>query len=408
MHPDFLAENIWRVHTKIGSHDLFEGIWPLPEGVHINAYVVKGSEKTALIDFVCDWENGETDLTGQMQELGIKVADIDCLVINHMEPDHTGALVDFRKKNRKAQIYCTKKAEPLVHAFLGIDDHIVTVKDGDSLDLGGRKLTFYETPNIHWPETMMTFDEQTGVLFSCDAFGSFGIFDSLYEDELTEDERARYFSEGERYYSNIVSTFSTFVQRGLAKLEKLPIKIVAPSHGVLWRQDIDRLLSWYKKLAQYMNGPAEEEITLVWSSMYGNTEALLDAVKDGIRSEGVKLHVLRVPQTHASFVLEYAWRSTGLIFGMPTYEYKMFPPMYHILDILERSHVNNRKVMRFGSFGWSGGAQKQFEPFLESLKWDCVGTVEFQGAPTEEHKKKAFETAVELARQVKAVFKPQE
>ncbi|AEC03054.1 FprA family A-type flavoprotein [Parasphaerochaeta coccoides] len=402
MHPDQLAKNIWRVHTRIGTHDLFEGIWPLPEGVLINAYVVKGSRKTALIDFVCDWENGESDLTGQMEEIGVKVADVDYVVINHMEPDHTGALVDFRKKNKTAQIYCTKKAEPLVHHFLRVTDNIHVIEDGEELDLGDRTLVFYETPNIHWPETMMTFERESGILFSCDAFGSFGLFDHTFEDELSEDERELYRQEGERYYSNIVSTFSTFVQKGLAKLAPLPITMVAPSHGVLWRKDIERLFSWYGKLARYMNGPAEEEITLVWSSMYGNTESLLESVKAGVASEGVKLHIFRVPQTHASFILEYAWRSSGLIFGMPTYEYKMFPPMYHVLDILERSRVNKRKVMRFGSFGWSGGAQKQFDQFVETLKWDCVGTVEFQGAPTEEDQKKAFEYAAELARQVKA------
>ncbi len=119
---------------------------------------------------------------------------------------------------------------------------------------------------------------------------------------------------------------------------------------------------------------------MVYSSMYGNTSALVDIINKAVEEEHVKMHLHQVPQEHASFVLSSAWVSSGLIIGMPTYEYRMFPPMYHILDILERSHVNNRKVMRFGSFGWSGGAQKQFEPFVQALKWDCLGVVEYQGA----------------------------
>jgi flavorubredoxin len=135
--------------------------------------------------------------------------------------------------------------------------------------------------------------------------------------------------------------------------------------------------------------------------MYGNTAALVPIIKEAIEEEGVKVHLHEVPKEHASHVLASAWRSSGLVIGMPTYEYRMFPPMYHILDVLDRSHVNNRKVMRFGSFGWSGGAQKQFDPIVQALKWDCLGVVEYQGAPSDEDKKKAIEVAKALAASVK-------
>ncbi|MFA6688025.1 MAG: FprA family A-type flavoprotein [Sphaerochaetaceae bacterium] len=401
MHPDIIADGVWRVHAKIGSRDLFEGIWPIPQGVLLNSYIVKGTDKIALIDLVKDWEGAEGEVTRQMAELGIKVSDIDYLILNHMEPDHTGSLADFRKKNPRMEILCTAKAVPLVQTFYGVYDNVRAVKTGDSIDLGGKTLQFVETPNIHWPETMMTFEPESGTLFSCDGFGAYGQYDHCFDDELTREERELLSTELERYYANIVSSFSLFVQRGIAKLAELPVKIVAPSHGVVWRREPQKVIDWYGLLASYMNGPAEPEITLVWSSMYGNTASLLSAVREGVASEGVKLYELQVPQTHESFVLEKAWRSSGLIIGMPTYEYKMFPPMYHVLDVLERSHVNNRKVMRFGSFGWSGGAQKQFDPFVESLKWDCVGNVEYQGAPSDVDRQKAREMAAELARQVK-------
>lgn len=398
-----LAKDIYSIRANIGSRDLFEGIWPIPHGVSINSYVVK-ADKIALIDLVKDWEHAVDDITEQMDSIGVAIADVDYLILNHMEPDHTGWLAEMRKKNPEMRILCSKKAVPLVKAFYGIEDGIEAVASGDTLDLGGKTLVFEETPNIHWPETMMTFEPESGILFSCDAFGAFGqVGEHVFDDQLTEEEYLFFEKETERYYANIVSTFSSFVQRGIKRLAELDLKIIAPSHGVIWRGNPQRIIDHYLTLASYMNGPAEPEVTVVWSSMYGNTEQLLGSVLSGLEAEGVKVHVHRVPQEHSSFVLASAWRSTGIVVGTPTYEYKMFPPMYAVLDIFDRSHVKNRKAMRFGSYGWSGGAKKQYDQFLESMKWDCIGAVEYQGAPTEEDKSQAYDMARELAREVKGL-----
>lgn len=402
MKPNTLAAGIHRVYARIGSRDLFEGIWPLPDGVLLNSYIVKGTDKVALIDSMKDWEGAVDEVTGQMAELGISAADIDYLVLNHMEPDHTGALIELRRRNPRIKILCTKKAVPLVKAFYGIADGVRAVASGDSVDLGGKTLVFEETPHIHWPETMMTYVPQNGILFSCDAFGSFGRYDHCFDDELTPAEWDRLIPETERYYANIVSSFSQFVLQGIRSLERLDVRMVAPSHGIVWRKDPSRIIGQYRTLAEWMNGPANREITVIWSSMYGNTAALVPVICKAVEEEGIAMHVHEVPRDHASFVLASAWRSSGLIIGMPTYEYRMFPPMYHVLDILERSHVNNRKVMRFGSFGWSGGAQKQFDPFTAALTWDCLGVVEYQGAPSAEDTSKAIQVVKELARSVEA------
>ena len=286
--------------------------------------------------------------------------------------------------------------------FYGITDQVQAVSSGEQIVLGGKTLVFEETPNIHWPETMMTYVPEDGILFSCDAFGSFGQYDHCFDDELSEQEWELLIPETQRYYANIVSSFSQFVSRGIQKLAGLEVKIVAPSHGIVWRKDPGKVIRLYQDLASYMNGPAEQEVTFVYSSMYGNTAALVPLIKKTLEDEGLKVHLHEVPKEHASFVLSSAWRSSALVIGMPTYEYRMFPPMYHILDVLERSHVNNRKVMRFGSYGWSGGAQKQFDPFVQTLKWDCVGVVEYQGAPTDDDRRNAVETAKALAASVKA------
>ncbi|MFA7125272.1 MAG: FprA family A-type flavoprotein, partial [Sphaerochaetaceae bacterium] len=401
MKPDKLADNIYRVHARIGTRDLFEGIWPLPNGVLLNSYIVRGTEKTALIDLVKDWDNAVDEISNQISQLGLRLQDIDYLILNHMEPDHTGSLAQLKEKNKKLVIICSKKAVELVKEFYGIEEGVRAVSSGDTLDLGNTVLHFEETPNIHWPETMMTYEPKSKILFSCDAFGSFGRYEHCFDDELTEEEWALLIPETERYYANIVSSFSSFVLRGIKKLEAFPISMVAPSHGIVWRKDPQRVIRLYADLASYMDGPARGEITMVYSSMYGNTAALVDIIKKAVEEEHVKMHLHQVPQEHASFVLSSAWVSSGLIIGMPTYEYRMFPPMYHILDILERSHVNNRKVMRFGSFGWSGGAQKQFEPFVQALKWDCLGVVEYQGASKQQHREAAVAIAKQLAQTIK-------
>ncbi len=397
-----IAPDIFSVMANISNQDLFEGIWPIPQGVSLNSYVVRG-EKVALIDLVKDWEHAIEEISEQLGTLGLTLESIDYLIINHMEPDHTGWLKEMKEKNPGLQILCSKKAVPLISAFYGIEDGVTAVGSGDELDLGGKKLLFEDTPNIHWPETMMTYEPESGVLFSCDAFGSFGqVGEHVFDDQLTEEEMSFYESETERYYANIVSTFSAFVERGIKKLAHFDIKLIAPSHGILWRENPKKIIDHYLKLASYKSGPAEKEVTVVWSSMYGNTQQLLDSILSGLESEGVKAHVHRVPQEHVSFVLASAWRSSGIIIGTPTYEYKMFPPMYAVLDVMERSHVLNRKAFRFGSFGWSGGAQKQYEEFIKAMKWDCSGSVEYQGAPTEEDKRRGYDMAVEVAKKVKA------
>jgi anaerobic nitric oxide reductase flavorubredoxin len=401
MKPNILAPDVYRVYAKIGSRDLFEGIWPIPNGVMLNSYVVKGKDKVAFIDMVKDWEGALDEIESQLEELNLSFKEIDYLILNHMEPDHTGALNQFIAKNRDVKILTTKKGVDLVKAFYKIEENVEAVSSGDKLDLGGKTILFEETPNIHWPETMMSYLIEDKILFSCDGFGSFGRYDSCFDDELNDEEFELLISETYRYYSNIVSTFSPFVLRGIEKLSDLDIKIIAPSHGVVWRKNPSKIVELYKNLALYSNGPAEEAVTIVYSSMYGNTAALVPIIKETIENEGVKVYLHQVPQEHASFVLSSAWRSTGLVVGMPTYEYRMFPPMFHVLDIFERSHLKNRKVMRFGSFGWSGGAQKQFEPFSETLKWDCVGVVEYQGSAGQRDTERAIEIAKKLAESVK-------
>jgi anaerobic nitric oxide reductase flavorubredoxin len=379
-----ISDRIYALHADVRTDELFEGIWPIPDGVSLNSYLVKG-DKIALIDLVRDWGGAPEVLETGLAQAGVKLADLDYLVLNHLEPDHTGWLADFRRRNPKVEILATAKGVALVDSFYKIKDGVRAVKTGDELDLGqGLKLQFVEAPNVHWPETMVTYEPASGTLFSCDAFGSFGMLgDRVFDDQFTEAEHRRFEVESLRYYANIVASFGLFVKRAVDKLAGLEVKVVAPSHGIVWRKDPKAIIDRYLRYAGYLDGPREKEVCVVWGSMYGNTERGLKAAIAGLEDEGMRYTMHRVPNEDVSYVLADAYKSEGILVAMPTYEYKMFPPMAYVLDIFERKHVWGRSALRIGSWGWIGGAKKEYEEAIAPLKWKCLEPVEWAGAADE-------------------------
>jgi flavorubredoxin len=392
-----IVDDIYRLSTNIEDNKyLFEGIWPIPHGISINGYLIKG-EKNVIIDLTQDIFDFPKEITHQMEGVDLGIEDIDIIVMNHMEPDHSGWLKAFCAQNSKAMIYCTKKAIPLLQAFCSVPpERAIAITDGMVLEIGDYELQFFDTPNIHWPETMMTYERKRGILFSCDAFGSYGSIDehAIFDDQISEEKHQFFETEALRYYANIVSTFSPFVIKGLEKLQGLDIKVICPSHGIIWRDNPSVIIEHYKRYASYSKGPAEREVTIVWSSMYGNTKQVLNMVVEVLRNRNIPVHIFQVPGDEIGYILASAWKSAGLIFGMPTYEYKMFPPMAHTIEELMVKKVSKKKVFRFGSYGWVGGAQKDFETKTEKSGWDILGHYEWQGAPTEEDQQ-AIKTAVE-------------
>jgi flavorubredoxin len=405
-----IAKGVYCLHADIQTTDLFEGIWPIPRGVSLNAYLVKG-EKAALIDLFRDWSDASSQFEEGLASIESSFDRIDYLVLNHLEPDHTGWLGEFRRRNPRAELISTAKGINLVKTFYKEERGLRIVKDGDRLDLGGGvELVFYETPNIHWPETMMTWEPASGTLFSCDAFGSFGALgDRIFDDEFTPEEHAFYEKETLRYYANIVSSFSAFVERGIQKLADLDIRCTAPSHGMIWRKNPSRIIERYGRYASYSRVSAdpsappagEAEIAVIWGSMYGNTRLGLDAVIRGIEAGGGAYSIHRVPDEDVSYVLADAFKARALVLAMPTYEYAMFPPMAYVLDVFRRKHIFGKTVLRIGSWGWVGGAKKEYEAAIEALKWASLPSLEWAGAPTAEELKVLEERGRELARIVK-------
>jgi flavorubredoxin len=399
-----INDRIFALHADIESDELFEGIWPIPDGVSLNSYLVKGG-KVALIDLVRDWFGAPEVLEEELAAAGVKLSDIDYLVLNHLEPDHTGWLAEFKEKNPKVEIIATAKGIELVKSFYKITEGLRAVKSGDILDLGeGLSLRFEEAPNVHWPETMVTFEPASGVLFSCDAFGSYGsLGDRIFDDQFEPEEHDFFEAESLRYYANIVASFSLFVKKAVQKLSSLDIKVVAPSHGIVWRREPKVIIERYLRFAGYMDGPREKEVCVVWGSMYGNTKRGLDAVIAGIEAEGLPYSIHRIPDEDASYVLADAYKSEGIVIAMPTYEYRMFPPMAYVMGLFERKHVWTRQALRIGSWGWIGGAKKEYEELVAPLKWESVESLEWAGQPDQETLDALYERGRELARRVKAI-----
>ncbi|MDR0645070.1 MAG: FprA family A-type flavoprotein [Treponema sp.] len=397
-----ISQSVFCLYADIdGFPELFEGIWTIKKsGVSLNCFMVKG-EKTALIDLTSDWADASKQIISALTSSGLSLKSIDFLILNHLEPDHTGFLREFRRENPKCEIISTAKGINLLKSFYSISEGVRAVKDGDTLDLGGNHiLSFFETPNVHWPETMITWDAASGILFSCDAFGSFGKLNGrVFDDEFTEAEHAAFETESLRYYANIISSFSLFVEKALEKLKPLDIKCVAPSHGIVWRKNPRVIIDRYAKYASYAKA-GEKRITVVWGSMYGNTKAGLDAVIRGIEQEGVPYAIHRVPDEDISYVLADAYKNAGLVIAMPTYEYAMFPPMAYVIDLFRRKHIFNKTVLRIGSFGWVGGAKKEYEAAIIPLKWNSLESYEWAGFPVEADLSLLEERGRELARKV--------
>ena len=384
---------------------LFEELWEIPNGVSLNSYIVKG-EKTAIIDGVCGWDGTPEMLFELLDKMQVKAEDIDYLVVNHAEPDHSGWIEDFKKITSDFEIICSKRGANLISAFYGYKDNVRAVSTGETLDLGdGKTLEFLEIPNVHWPDTMITFDRETGTAFTCDAFGSFGrAGDRNFDDMLSEEEILFFEKEAERYYANIVATFSMPVIMAIEKSANLPIKIVAPGHGIVWRKDAQRIIDDYRRYAGYQKGPAKEEITLIYGSMYGMTKKAVDEAIKVLENSEIAFNVFQVPETSIGTILASAWTSTGIIIASPAYESKMFPPMASTVDELGRKKVLNRKVVMFGSYGWSKGALKELKEINDRMRmnWDIIDSIEFNGSPDDnamENVKSAVSTLINSVRE---------
>ena len=372
-----LSEKIFYLGVNDRRKQLFENIWPLPNGVSYNSYLIR-DEKTALMDTV---EMGTAgDFTGWINYI-LDGKPLDYLIINHMEPDHAGEIGHVVQAFPEVKIVGNSKTFPLLKAFFGIEDNLLEVKDGDTLDLGHHKLQFVMTPWVHWPETMMTYDTTEKILFSGDAFGTFGALDGcIFDDEI---DFAKYEDEMLRYYSNIVGKYSNMVQKAFAKLQDIEVKTICSVHGPVWRKDPARVLALYD---QWSKQEPDDSVVIAYASMYGNNAALADYIARKLAEQGVRnIKVHDVSKTHMSYIIRDVWKAKGVVLGTCSYNTQMFPLMKSLVDEFVMLGIKNKKLAIFGTHSWNGCGVKDLSKFAEVSGWNLVAeAMDIHGRPTPE------------------------
>lgn len=370
MHTNIpLTEDIFYVGTNDRETALFESIWPLPRGVSYNSYIIR-DEKVAIVD--CVKAGHLTPMSGRIHQLLKDGQKVDYLIINHMEPDHSGSVTELLCQFPELKIVCNKKTVPFLENFYGISDGLHIVGDGDVLDLGTHKLKFFMTPMVHWPETMMTYDTKDKVLFSGDAFGGFGALEGgIFDDEVDVDY---YEDEILRYYTNIVAKYSPMVQKAIKKLAGTDISIIAATHGIVWKDSPETIVKLYDK---WSKGETDPGVTIVYASMYNNTAKMAESIGLELarnRVENARVH--DISRVHPSYVLNDVWQFNGLMLGTPTYNLGVFPTMNNFITMLANKNIKHRYLGLFGTYGWSGGGVKGLRGFAEKMKgWELVDPV---------------------------------
>lgn len=352
----------------IGASDrrlaLFENIYPIPRGVSYNAYVLM-DEKTVLLDTV------DKSVSGQFFEnlehvLGGR--SLDYLIVNHMEPDHGATIAEAAMRYPEVKIVGNAKTFTMMKQFFDfdVDAHAVVIKEGDTLSTGKHTLAFAMIPMVHWPEAMVTYDAYDKVLFSADAFGTFGALNgNIFADEVNFERD--WLDDARRYYTNIVGKFGTSVQTLLKKAAGLDIQMICPLHGPVWRENI----SWYvdKYLTWSSYAPEERAVMIAYGSIYGNTENAANILACRLADRGVRnIAVYDVSSTHPSVLVSEAFRCSHLVFASVTYNGGIFTNMERVLGDLKAHALQNRTVALMENGSWGLIAAKQMKEIISTMK----------------------------------------
>ncbi len=352
----------------VGANDrrlaLFENHYPIPRGVSYNAYLML-DEKTALLD------TADAAVMEQFMEnvaYGLNGRPLDYMIVNHMEPDHCASLGRILETYPEAQVVCNSKTLTMINQFFqkNIEDRVMIIKEGDTLSTGKHVFTFVMAPMVHWPEAMVTYDITDKILFSADAFGTWGALNgNLFNDDINFDRD--WLDDARRYYTNIVGKYGPQVQALLGKAAGLEISMICPLHGPVIRSDFGYFLDKYQKWSTYE--PEEKAVVIAYGSIYGGTAAAADILANKLAERGVKnIAVYDTSATHSSYILAEAFRCSHLVFASATYNNNIFSSMEHLLHELKAHNLSNRTVALIQNGTWGPNAGKQMRELLEGLK----------------------------------------
>lgn len=363
----YCVRNVTEDLYWVGANDhrltLFENIHPIPRGVSYNAYLLL-DEHSVLFDTV-DWSACRQLLENMDYLLAGKP--LDYLVINHMEPDHGASIEEILLRHPKVKVISTEKSFLLMRQFgFQLDGHeLIEVKEGDTWSFGRHTVTFVAAPMVHWPEAMVTFDTTDGVLFSADAFGSFGALDGkLFADEVNFDRD--WIDDARRYFTNIVGKYGPHVQLLLKKAAGIldQIRYICPLHGPVWRQDLGYFIDKYDHWIRYE--PEEKGVMIAYASMYGNTEAAAQALATQLCAQGVtNVWMYDVSNTHVSYLISEAFRLSHIVLASVTYNLGVYPVMHNFLMDMKALNLQNRTVALIENGSWAVKSGDLMQKFLE-------------------------------------------
>lgn len=362
------VQNITQDILFLGASDrrlaLFENVFPIPRGVSYNSYLVK-DEKTVLMDTV---DQAVRNRFLENLAFGLEGRSLDYVVVNHMEPDHAATLMEVLKAYPQAQVVGNAKTIAMIGQFFDCDisERTVTVKEGDTLNSGRHTFTFVMAPMVHWPEVMVTYDAADKVLFSADAFGTFGALSgNIFADEL--DFERDWLDDARRYYANIVGKYGVQVQTLLKKAAGLDIAYICPLHGPIWRENMGWFVEKYQTWSTY--APEDKAVAIFCGSVYGHTENAADIVANRLAEKGVKgIRLYDVSNTDVSELVSEAFRCSHLVLASATYNGAIFTPMENFLLDLKAHNLQNRTVAVIDNGTWAATAGKQMREIVGVMK----------------------------------------
>ena len=361
-----IAADTWYVGASDRRLAKFENLFPIPRGVSYNSYLIL-DEKTALLD------TPDASVAGQFLEnvtYALGGRKLDYLIVDHMEPDHAATIAEVLLRWPEAQIVCNAKTVPMLKAYYparaGKMDEALLVKEGDVLSLGSHELTFVMAPMVHWPEVMFTYDTTTKVLFSADAFGTFGALDSnIFADQV--DFARDWLDDARRYYANIVGKYGTQVQAVLKKAAGIPIEVIAPLHGPIWRENLGWFLGKYDLWSRWQ--PEDKGVVILYGSMYGNTANAAKALAGCLADRGVEdIAVRDLSVTDVSEAVAECFRASTIVLAAPTYNAGIYLPMAHLLEDLKCLALQNRTFALIENGSWAPMSGKLMAERVGELK----------------------------------------
>jgi flavorubredoxin len=360
-----IAEDLIWVGVNDRESIRFENIFPIPRGVSYNSYVLL-DEKTVLFDTV---DEIKTFPFLENLENALGKRDLDYLVVHHMEPDHGSNIALILKKYPNVKVVTSVQSVKMISQFFGLDvtDRSIVIRDGDVLETGKHKFQFIAAPMVHWPEVMVSYDVTTGILFSADAFGTFGDMDgAIFADELDFENDWLY--DARRYYSNIVGKYGVQVQKLLKQAAELDIKRICSLHGPIWRENLDYFIGKYETWSKYE--PEEKEsIVILCGSIYGHTRKAMEKLAFNLVSKGAEnVKLYDASSTHVSDMISEIWRCGHIVIASSTYNGGIYTPIENLISDMKALNVQNRKVSIVENGTWAPSSGRLIAKELECLK----------------------------------------